>query len=195
MTSSTGIRARARNPYLIGSVVLLVIALGFAVYFGLAWIRASTSQDTQYATAREDVLRVGGQTAINVTTIDYRRLDQLKGELENSTTGDLHEQVGKTIDKYKKQMGDTKLITRSDLVESAVVNLDTHANTASILAVVNSTNETQQSGDKNSDDKNKAAPKSQRLPITVNLTRADGNAPWKASSVSGAPVMTGDSGN
>lgn len=190
MTSGTTAVTRQRNPFLIAAAVLFVIALGFAIFYGISWWRASGSQDAQYASAREDVLRVGGQTAINVTSIDYRNLDKLRGELEQSTTGQLHDEVGKTVDRFKDRMGQAKVMTESKLVESAVVNLDTHGNTASVLAVLDSTNKTPSKDDKGKQQQ----PQKQRLPITVNLSRADQDSPWKASSISGAPMMSGGSG-
>lgn len=187
MTSDADATTRRRpNPFLIASVVLLVISLGFAVYFGIAWMRASTSDDAKYGNARDDALRAGEQMAINFTSLDYKHMDRIKKTLEQSTTGNLHEQVSKSISQYEKPMSKMKLVTKSDLVEGAVVNLDTHQNKASVLAVINSTT-TSSSGDSKGKKGKKAKPQTQRLPIVVGLTRDGDGKPWKANSVSGPP--------
>lgn len=191
MTSSAAtVAGRSRGPYLIASVVLLVIALTAAIFFGVSWLLAANSDQAKYAAARDDALRVGEQMAVNFTSLDYRHMDQTKKTLEASTAGALHNQVGKTIDQYKKQMQQLKLVTHSTLVEGSVVSLDTHQNQASVMAVVNST---KQSDQKNGNNKNQQA--SQRLPIIIGLTRANDDAPWKANSVSGAPVMGSGAGS
>lgn len=190
---SSGAEAPARrrpNLFLIASVVLLVISLGFAIYFGIAWTRASTSDDAKYGKARDDALRAGEQMAINFTSLDYHHMDRTKKNLERSTTGSLHDQVSKTIGQYKKPMSQMKLVTKSDLVEGAVVNLDTHQNKASVLAVINSTSKASGGGAKGKKGK-EAKPQTQRLPIVIGLTRDDAGSRWKANSVSGAPGMSG----
>lgn len=184
MSSGADATARRRpNPFLIASVVLLVISLGFAAYFGIAWMRASTSDDAKYGKARDDVLRAGEQMAINFTSLDYQHMDRIKKNLEQSTTGQLHDQVTKSISQYEKPMSKMKLVTKSDLVEGAVVDLDTHQNKASVLAVINSTTKSSSKDKKGK----KAKPQTQRLPIVIGLTRDGNGSPWKANSVSGPP--------
>jgi Mce-associated membrane protein len=172
---------RQVNPYLIAAIALLVVALAAALVFGIRWISAANDDDAKFSVARDDVLRVGEQMAINFTSIDYQKLDQFKKEMADNTTGQLHDQIGKTIDQYKSKMSQNKVSATSTLMEGAVVSLDLHSNKAQVMAVVNSTS-------KGADAKQSPP---QRLPIVIGLTRTGDGAPWKAESVTGAPTAGG----
>jgi Mce-associated membrane protein len=163
-----------RNPFLAGACVLLVAAVAAAAVFGGLWASASLGGDAHYSQVRNHVLQVAKGAAVNFTSVDYRHVDQYKKHAEESTTGTLHKTLDKSIGNYTDKLSKAKLVVRGSVMQAALSTLDTHTGKASALVVLKTV--TTRAGKK---------PSTQRLPMTLKLTRVD-SGDWKVSGLGGS---------
>ena len=163
---------RLSGWWFIGSVAFVCVAAICAAVFGLLWLISSHSEAAEYSSARDDVLRVGEQAAINFTSLDYRKLDDYQTQASLSSTGALHDSLASSIQQYKQSVTSAKLVVRSSLITASVSALDTHAGTASVLVLLKT--DTTRDG---------AQPSEQRLPMFLDMTRVGSD--WKASAIGG----------
>ena len=84
---------RRPGPLLTVAITLVVIAAGFAGWFGWSWYNAEHSGSSSGAGARDEVLREGEQAVQNFNTLDYRSLDQGLNLWQASSTGTLHSEI------------------------------------------------------------------------------------------------------
>ncbi|MGH3435702.1 MAG: hypothetical protein ACRDRN_04470 [Sciscionella sp.] len=168
---------KRRKPLLIGSIAAAVVAAVCAAVFGGLWLFATNSSAAEYSQQRDDVLRVAETAAVNFTSIDYQHLDQYKMRADDSTTGALHDSLGKSFQQYSKQLAKNKLKVTSKEQQGVVTALDVHAGTASALVVLNTVT-TRDNG----------KPSSQRMPMTLDLKKV--GADWKVSSIGGNASST-----
>ena len=168
---------RPSRWWFVGSVAFAGVAAVCAVVFGLLWLISSHTEDAEYSAARDDVLRVGEQAAINFTSLDYRKLDDYQTRSSQSSTGALHDSLAGSVAQYRQSVTGAKLVVRSSLITASVSALDTHAGTASVLVLLKT--DTTRDG---------VQPSEQRLPIFLDMTKV-GSA-WKASAIGGDTAST-----
>lgn len=164
--------ALASRSLLVGSTAFASVAAICALTFGILWLVGSHSDAAEYSAARENVLRVGEQAAINFASLDYRKLDDYQKQIALSSTGALHDSFGSNIQQYKQKVTDAKLIVRSSPLQGSVSALDLHAGTASVLVVLKTVTTRADS-----------KPTEQRLPMALDLSRV--GSEWKVSAIGG----------
>ncbi len=158
------------------AVALAVAAGGYAVWAGVSWWSASSSESVEFARERDEVLRVGQVGIVNFTTLDYKKVDEDLNRWLESSTGGLRSEIESGRDSRKKQIEDAKTVTTSRVLDAAVTELDARAGTAHLIAVVETT-VTPEGG--------QAVKKVNRY--QTDLTRTD--AGWKLSAL--GPVVAG----
>jgi Mce-associated membrane protein len=68
------------------AAVLAVLAAGYAVWAGVSWWSATSSDSVAFSRERDEVLRVGQVGIANFTTLDYKKVDEdLDRWLDSST--------------------------------------------------------------------------------------------------------------
>jgi Mce-associated membrane protein len=84
---------------------------------------------------RDDALRAAEQGSINLTTLDYRHVQQGLDTWKQSTTGDLYGQLtsGSLVSTFAKQAQQAKSVTKGTVTEGVLTDLDEHAGKASAL--------------------------------------------------------------
>lgn len=158
------------------AVALAVAAGGYAVWAGVSWWSASSSESVEFARERDEVLRVGQVGIVNFTTLDYKKVDEDLNRWLESSTGGLRSEIESGRDSRKKQIEDARTVTTSRVLDAAVTELDARAGTAHLIAVVETT-VTPEGG--------QAVKKVNRY--QTDLTRTD--AGWKLSAL--GPVVAG----
>lgn len=169
--------AARSTALLAGALVLMLVAGGFAVYFGLAWFNARNDDSLKYSQARDEVQRSGVAAIKQFTTLDYKHPDAYFQGLSEATTGQLRDELGRSTKRYKQGLVASRSATVGKVLDSAVTSLDLRQGTAEMIAAVDA-NVTRDSG----------KPATQRLWLQVNLERADNG--WKVSNLLGAPGIT-----
>jgi len=90
MTSAAAARSvlgDSQRRVTVGIAVLATLAVGTAGWFGVSWDRAAHDGSLASGIARDTVLQDAQQAAINLNTLDYRRLQDGLTRWEQSPTG------------------------------------------------------------------------------------------------------------
>ena len=135
-TEPTRRRARPGNRSLvIAGGVLATVAAVCALVFGLLWANAANSDAAKFSSMRDSALRAAEQGSINLTTLDYRNVQQGLDRWRQSTTGDLYSQLtsGNLVSTFTKQAQQAKSVTTGKVLDGVVTDLDEHAGKASAL--------------------------------------------------------------
>jgi Mce-associated membrane protein len=127
--------ARRRSPLVVAGAVLVVIATAAAVVFGVLWFTAAHDDSLAFSRMRDDALRAAEQGSINLTTLDYRHVQQGLDTWKQSTTGDLYGQLtsGNLVSTFAKRAQQAKSVTKGSVVEGVLTDLDEHAGKAGAL--------------------------------------------------------------
>jgi Mce-associated membrane protein len=129
-------RRRLRRTAVRVSTALVVLAAGFAAFFGWSWWSNAHDESLQFSRDRDEVLRMGQQEVINFNTLDYRNVDAGLNQWLDSSTGQLHDDITRGRDDSKKRIQDAKTTTSAKVVDAAVTELDDRAGTAKVIALV-----------------------------------------------------------
>ncbi|MEU4340421.1 hypothetical protein AB0H00_03985 [Nocardia sp. NPDC023852] len=120
---------------LVGSAVLLVVALIAAAWFGTGWVRAALT-DGPRADARDTALDAARQAALNMTSMN---LDDVPGSLalaRSSMTGALLDSATKNKDQAEKLARQTGVGMSSKVLGAALTTLNSEQDKASALVVL-----------------------------------------------------------
>lgn len=164
-----------KNPLVVAAIVLTVAAAVCAGWGGWSWYGAAHDDAAAYASTRDDALAAGEQAVQNMNTLDHQRLDQGLDTWEESTTGDLHQQLVEGRGGFVKQIKEAKTVSTAKVLSGAVTELDGRAGKASVMVALRIT-VTAPEG--------KPAVKESRM--LGQLTRTSGG--WKLSALGQAPV-------
>lgn len=121
------------------SIVLVVVAAGFATWFGVLWLRGPKSSDADIARAREDVTTAGTAAVATLTSLNFNNADAVYQQYLDVSTGAVHDDYAKNEDAYKKRIKDSKVVTTSIVRQVAVTDVNLQKKEATILAVVDTT--------------------------------------------------------
>ncbi|MFE6666243.1 hypothetical protein ACFVFH_22135 [Streptomyces sp. NPDC057697] len=169
-------RARmTRNPLTAAAVVLAVAAAGAAAWGGVSWYDASHDDAATYAQARDEALAAGEQAVQNMNTLDHRKLEKGLDSWEESTTGDLHQQLVDGRAAFIKQIQEAKTVSTAQILSGSVTELDDRAGKAGVMVALRVTVTAP---------KGKPAVKESRM--LGKLTRTSEG--WKLSALGQAPV-------
>lgn len=170
-------RTKWLKPAFGAVVVLLVGALGAAVFFGYGWGHALIVDKAQ-ASAREDALAGARQAAVNLSSFDAANLDKSFSDIESSITGDtLTKDLSDTKGQISDQLKQTKAKTEATVVDAALTEFSKDAGTAQALVVMNSTTSWPDKPER-------------KVKVTVRMAVQDVDGSWKASKMEniGSPV-------
>lgn len=124
------------NPLLVAAVVLAVAAAGAAGWGGWSRYDAAHDDAAAYAQARDDALAAGEQAVQNMNTLDHARLEQGLDTWEDSTTGDLHQQLVDGREAFVKQIEAAKTVSIAKILSGAVTELDDRAGRAGVMVAL-----------------------------------------------------------
>ena len=142
MTSAAAARSvlgDSQRRVTVGIAVLATLAVGTAGWFGVSWDRAAHDGSLASGIARDTVLQDAQQAAINLNTLDYRRLQDGLTLWEQSATGSLLDEVRANRATYAQVIADSKTATTAGTLDGAVAELDERAGTARVLVGVDVT--------------------------------------------------------
>lgn len=164
-----------RNPLVAAAIVLTVAAAGAAGWGGVSRYQASHDDSAAYAQTRDDALAAGEQAVQNMNTLDHQKLAKGLDSWEDSTTGDLHQQLVDGRDAFVKQIREAKTVSTAKVLSGAVTELDDRAGRAGVMVALRVTVTAP---------KGKPAVKESRM--LGQLTRTSEG--WKLSALGQAPV-------
>jgi Mce-associated membrane protein len=168
---------RGADPVLIIAIVLAVLALAGAVFFGIRWASATSNESLTFSHDRDAALSAGEGGVVDFYTMDYRNPQKYFDLWAASSTGALNTQV----QQYRKNtqflsaLTKAKNVTTAKVLEGAVTELDDHAGKASVIVAVDET--VTPSGGKPSD---------KRMRVQGDLTRTTSG--WQLSNIGVVPV-------
>ncbi|MFE5093521.1 hypothetical protein ACFRCI_24985 [Streptomyces sp. NPDC056638] len=164
-----------KNPLVVAAIVLTALAAGSAAWGGWSWYGAAHDDSAGYGQTRDDALAAGEQAVQNLNTLDHQRLDQGLDSWEDSTTGDLHQQLADGRNGFEKQIQEAKTVSTAKVLSGAVTELDDRTGKASVMVALRITVTAP---------KGKPAVKESRM--LGRLTRTSEG--WKLSALGQAPV-------
>jgi Mce-associated membrane protein len=129
----------ASDPLRTSAVVLTVIAVACAGWFGGSWLTAAGASSLAYSQARDAVLQAAEQGAVNLNTLNYRHA---RPDLElwlASSTGALHSGLAQDLQQEILVVEQNKLTTTARILDGAVTRLDAGAGTASVMIALSFT--------------------------------------------------------
>jgi len=167
-------RPRSRNPLLVAGIALVALAVAAAVVFGVLWHGVATGRALATSQARDDALRAAEQGSINLTTLDYRSIQQGLDRWKQSTTGDLYNQLtqGSLVNSFTKQAQQAKSVTVGKVKDGVITQLDGNAAQAIVYMEVTVSAGT-------------SKPTTKLVPLQWNLTKTDKG--WKLSGLPAGP--------
>ncbi|MCX4553815.1 hypothetical protein OG709_31695 [Streptomyces sp. NBC_01267] len=164
-----------RNPLTAVALALALLAAGAAAWGGWSWYAAAHDDSAAYARTRDSVLAAGEQAVQNMNTLDHRKVASGLDAWENSTTGDLHQQLTNGRTEFEKQIKEARTVSTAKVLSGAVTELDARTGKASVMVALRITVTAP---------KGKPSEKESRL--LGELTRTSGG--WKLSALGQAPV-------
>jgi Mce-associated membrane protein len=168
---------RRPGPLLTVAITLVVIAAGFAGWFGWSWYNAEHSGSTAGARARDEVLREGEQAVQNFNTLDYRSLSQGLNLWQSSSTGTLHSEITRGRVTFEQEIRKAKTVTTATVLDAALTSLNQEAGTANIMVALQITVKPATGA---------ATTKQSRLEGALQRT----DSGWKLSSLGQVPIGT-----
>jgi len=167
---------RAGGPLRVASVVLLVLAVVFA---GVSGVRLLGADDVRAAdaTARDEALRAAKSIVGQFNTFDYRNAPAAMDGWLAQSTGDLHDLLETDKDVTVKNLAAGRTVTRGEVVDAALTELDADRGAAGFIASV-LTAVTPEGG----------AESSKRIRMQGTLTRTDQG--WLLSSLDLVKIQT-----
>lgn len=162
-----------RDPLVATLAVLTVVALAAAAWFGVAWVSAARDDGLARAEQRDMVLRAAEHGLVTLHTLDHSEAKRDVAAWLDVTAGGLHDDLAGDRAGQREQARQTKTVSSAELLRVAVTELNGHAGTAQVIAVLTTTLETR--GEKES---------TSRKRVNAELVRHDGR--WKISAVEAA---------
>ena len=160
---------------LLVATALAVAAAAFAGYFGWSWYGAAHDDSLAYSRDRDTVLRAAEQGVQNMNTLDYRKVDQGLAGWEDSSTGDLHQELVQGRAQFTAQVQLAKTTTTAKILDGAVTELDDRTGKASAIVAVQIIVTPP-----------KGTPTTKQSRMRAQLTRTPSG--WKLSALGQAPV-------
>lgn len=127
---------RRRDPLVLAGVVLVVVAVVCAGVFGTLWAVASHDDSLTVGRMRDEALQAAEQGSVNLTTLDYRHVQQDLNRWKGSATGALYQALTSGGTTFTKQVEQAKSITKGTVKDGVITQLDPRAGKASALVYV-----------------------------------------------------------
>lgn len=178
MTSTGATPGPRRGPLRIATLAiaaLAVLSCATAGWFGISWYRAAHDESLVVGMARDAALRDAQQAAVNLNTLDYRRVQDGLNLWEQSSTGTVLQEVRANRASYARTITDSKTATTARSLDGAVADLNERAGTARVLVGVDVTSQPAQGG-----------PTCLRWRMQLEMLRTD--TAWKVDKL--APIGT-----
>ncbi|GAA5112269.1 hypothetical protein [Haloechinothrix salitolerans] len=163
----------SRDPLVATLAVLTVVALAAAAWLGSAWISAARDDGLAKAKQRDTVLSAAEHGLVTLHTLDHRGAKRDVAAWLDVTAGGLHRDLAGDKAGQRERARRTKTVSDAELLRAAVTELNGHAGTAKVIAMLRTTLETK--GEKSSTDRKR---------VVAELVRRDGQ--WKISAVEAA---------
>lgn len=143
MTRS-GVRSAVSRggPLWIATIVVAAFALVAGViagWFGLSWFLAAQDEDIALGMVRDAALQDAQQAAINLNTLDHRRVQGGFELWEQSATGTALEEFRANRDTYLQTVTEAKTSSTARVRDAAVADLNDRSGTARVLVGVDVT--------------------------------------------------------
>lgn len=156
-----------------GLLVVTVLAVLTAGWFATSWLLAANDNQLAYGRERDAVLVAASEGLITLHTVDFRTAARDLDAWNRVTAEPLHGDLADDRDGQLKRASATRTVSTAAFTSGAVTDLDKHAGTARVIAVLDVRLSTD--GGK---------PATERRRVNADLVRTD--AGWKVSRVEAA---------
>ncbi|MEV7687055.1 hypothetical protein ACFW1F_11105 [Streptomyces bungoensis] len=133
------------------------------------WLGVKLSDQRAAEQRRQDILAAARQSALNFTSLDYRRYDRDSGNVLKGATGEFKKEFAAQTARLTKLVAQNKSVSEGQVLEAGIVRSDAH--TARVLVVADSKVT------------NTAAPQGQARTYRLQLDLARVSGRWLTSDV------------
>ncbi|MQY16015.1 hypothetical protein SRB5_62070 [Streptomyces sp. RB5] len=128
--------ARRRTLPRAAFALLVAAVLAFAGFAATTYADAAGDDDLAFARDRDRVLAAGREHIARVNSIDAKNADAGFAGWLDATTGPLHDDLKRQRDTGAAALKRSGKVARATVTEAAVIDLDTRAGTAKVIASV-----------------------------------------------------------
>jgi Mce-associated membrane protein len=164
---------------LLGSAAFALAALIAAAVFGIQWWVSASDGNAALASAREDVVRVGGAAVKAYTEVDYQNMDAFFARQKAVSDPKMRDQVTTLEPTYRTAIDNAKTKVSTTVQDIAVEELNDHEGKANFLAAI--TTDLTQGG--------QHVTKSLRLEVQMSRVDENGAQVWKLSGIGDVPLV------
>ncbi|HEV7979409.1 hypothetical protein [Amycolatopsis sp.] len=164
---------------LLGSAAFALAALIAAAVFGIQWWVSASDDNAALASAREDVVRVGGAAVKAYTEVDFENMDAFFARQKEVSDPKMRDQLTSLEPTYRKSLDTAKTKVKTTIQDIAVEELNDHEGKANFLAAI-TTDLTQGA---------QHSTKSLRLEVQMSRIDENGGQVWKLSGIGDVPLV------
>ncbi|MFI0447288.1 hypothetical protein [Actinomadura sp. 6N118] len=124
------------DPLKAALTVLALVAVVTAGWFVYDWNAAKDDPARDVAAARDQALAQGRQAMVNLNTLDHRATDRDLKVWQDSSTGELYNQIAAGREGLAADVNRNKTVTSAKILEAAITELDAAAGKATMIAAV-----------------------------------------------------------
>lgn len=124
-------RAGRSRALSVGLVVATVLTTAAAL-----WLSSLLYDQRQAEQRRQDILAAARQSALNFTSLDYRRYDRDSGNVLKSATGDFKKEFAAQTEELTELVARNKSVSEGQVLDAGIVRSDER--TARVLVVADS---------------------------------------------------------
>ncbi|KAB2346193.1 hypothetical protein F8566_25595 [Actinomadura rudentiformis] len=124
------------DPLKAALTLLALVAVVTAGWFVYDWNAAKDDPARAVAAARDQALAQGRQAMVNLNTLDYRAAERDLKVWQDSSTGELYNQIAAGREGLIADVTRNKTATSAKILEAAITELDAAAGKATIIAAL-----------------------------------------------------------
>jgi Mce-associated membrane protein len=138
MSSSETLRSGGtfRHRGVLAALVLFAVCLAACLFLGISWALAANDESVGYAAERDQALQDGRSAITTFNTLDHRDVQHGLDQWEQSSAGQLRDEVRQGRQNYAGQIAQAKSTTTAKVLDAGIVELDERAGKARMIAVV-----------------------------------------------------------
>jgi Mce-associated membrane protein len=115
----------------VGLVVATVLTTALTL-----WLSLGLYEQHEAGQRRQDILAAARQSALNFTSLDYRRYGEDSANVLKGATGDFKKQFAAQTEQLTELVAENKSVSRGQVLEAGIVRYDEHS--ARVLVVADS---------------------------------------------------------
>lgn len=129
-------RVASGDPVRDSLLVLTVLAVFAAGWFGWSWASAAHDTELSVANERDAALEAATHGLVTLHTIDHRSVEDDLDEWVAVTAGELHEDLSGGRESQRDRAERNEMVSTARMLRAAVTDIDPYQDSARVIAVL-----------------------------------------------------------